>query len=85
MSSSQELQKAAGKLILGRIPGLELDEGNKSLLEQGIIGGAVLFKENGRDAVQLSQLCDDIRKSSFHSPQGFQHLLKPFFIAINNR
>jgi len=93
MSSSQELQKAAGKLILGRIPGLELDEGNKSLLEQGIIGGAVLFKENGRDAVQLSQLCDDIRKSSFHSPiisvdeeggavQRFDHFLTPLPSAM---
>ncbi len=88
MSSSQGLQKAAGKLILGRIPGLELDEGNRALLEQGIIGGAVLFKENGRDAAQLSQLCDDIRTSSFHSPiisvdeeggavQRFDHFLTP--------
>lgn len=68
MSSSQELQKAAGKLILGRVPGLELDEGNKTLLEQGIIGGVVLFKENGRDAAQLSQLCDEIRHCAFHPP-----------------
>ena len=93
MSSSQELQKAAGKLILGRVPGLELDQGNKALLEAGIIGGVVLFKENGRDAAQLSRLCDDIRSSSHHLPiisvdeeggavQRFDHFLTPLPSAM---
>jgi len=93
MTSLQELQKVAGKLILGRLPAFELDEHNSSLLEQGIIGGVVLFKENGRDALQLSQLCDDIRQSSLHQAiiavdeeggavQRFDHFLTPLPSAM---
>lgn len=93
MTSAKELQKAAGKLILGRLPGIELDDANRSLLEKGIIGGVVLFKENGRDVAQLSQLCDDIRKSSLHNAiisvdeeggavQRFDHFLTPLPSAM---
>ncbi len=93
MTSAKELQKAAGKLILGRLPGTELDDANRQLLEKGIIGGAVLFKENGRDLPQLMQLCDQIRQSSLHKPviavdeeggavQRFDHFLTPLPSAM---
>ena len=93
MTSAKELQKAAGKLILGRLPGTELDDESRKLFEKGIIGGAVLFKENGRDLTQLIELCDDIRRDSLHSPviavdeeggavQRFDHILTPLPSAM---
>ncbi|HEY9682070.1 MAG TPA: beta-N-acetylhexosaminidase [Oculatellaceae cyanobacterium] len=93
MTSAKELQKAVGKLILGRLPGTELDAANQNLLEKGIIGGAVLFKENGRDLAQLTQLCDEIRSSSCHpaiiavdeeggAVQRFDHILTPIPSAM---
>jgi beta-N-acetylhexosaminidase len=88
MASTSDLQKAIGKLMLGRIPGYVLDEDSERVLTDGIIGGAVLFKENGEDLAQLIALCDAIVSSSYHAPiisvdeeggavQRFDHILMP--------
>jgi beta-N-acetylhexosaminidase len=86
MTIKKELEKAAGKLIIGRMPGTSLDDENKNLLKKGIMGGAVLFKENGTDVTQLTALCDDIRQNCLHAAviavdeeggavQRFEHFL----------
>jgi beta-N-acetylhexosaminidase len=67
MAARKALTKAVGKLMLGRLPGFELDEASRKNLADGIIGGAVLFKENGRDLDQLIKLCDDIINTSDHN------------------
>jgi beta-N-acetylhexosaminidase len=88
MTSTSDLQKAVGKLMLGRLPGYVLDEDSQKALSDGIIGGAVLFKENGEDLSQLIALCDAIVNNSFHAPiisvdeeggavQRFDHILMP--------
>ena len=100
MASSSELQKAVGKLMLGRLPGYELDDESKKVLSDGIIGGAVLFKENGKDLQQLIALCDAIVKESYHpaiisvdeeggAVQRFDHILTPMpspmaFVSANS-
>jgi len=54
---------AAGRLILGRLPGLTLDDQHRQALAEGRLGGVTLFKENAQDLLQLWQLCQDIIKT----------------------
>lgn len=79
---------AAGRLILGRLPGLTLDDQHRQALAEGRLGGVTLFKENAQDLLQLWQLCQDIIKTSRHAPvltvdqeggavQRFDHVLSP--------
>ena len=68
MASTSDLQKAIGKLMLGRLPGYVVDADSERVLSEGIIGGAVLFKENGEDLNQLINLCDAIVEKSYHPP-----------------
>ncbi len=86
MAARKALSKAVGKLMLGRLAGLELDDHSRMNLADGIIGGAVLFKENGRDLDQLQKLCDQIIQTAHHKAiiavdeeggavQRFDHIL----------
>ncbi|HEY9676557.1 MAG TPA: glycoside hydrolase family 3 protein [Drouetiella sp.] len=88
MNDDEKLSQSVGRLLVARIPGLILDSVSKQALEEGTIGGAVLFKENGQDLQQLHTLCTDIVKHSFHPPvltadqeggavQRFEHILTP--------
>ncbi|MBX9689629.1 MAG: hypothetical protein K2X27_23160 [Candidatus Obscuribacterales bacterium] len=70
---TRELSEAIGQLIVGKVPGTELDEDTKECLKSGTICGITLFKENAQSAEQLIDLCDSVRKLSWH----------PAFIAVD--
>lgn len=88
MNEDEKLSQSVGRLLVARIPGLTLDDVSKQALNQGTIGGAVLFKENATDLKQLHALCTAIVKNSLHPPvltvdqeggavQRFDHVLTP--------
>ncbi|HEY9775306.1 MAG TPA: beta-N-acetylhexosaminidase [Planktothrix sp.] len=88
MPAKKDHLKLAGRLILGRIPGTELDEVTRKALTDGTMGGIVLFKQNAETIDQLARLCKDIIETSLHPPiiavdqeggavQRFDHLLTP--------
>jgi beta-N-acetylhexosaminidase len=88
VSAKKDYSKLAGRLILGRTAGTELDAVTKQCLADGTIGGIVLFKENARTLEQLGELCKQIIETSYHPPviavdqeggavQRFEHLLTP--------
>ena len=81
-------EQLAGRLVIGRLPGLVLDDEHKQALKTGIIGGITLFKENAHDLEQLCTLTKDIVDASMHTPvltvdqeggavQRFDHVLSP--------
>lgn len=63
-----DLDTAIGELIIGRVPGTELDDDNKDALEQGIISGITIFKDNVVSLPQIMQLIDDIKDVSSTAP-----------------
>jgi beta-N-acetylhexosaminidase len=63
---SGTVQEAIGELIIGRVPGTELDEGTRHCLKTGTMGGITIFKENVASQEQLMDLCDSVRKVSWH-------------------
>ncbi|MBP9090988.1 glycoside hydrolase family 3 protein [bacterium] len=78
----------AGRLVIGRLPGLVLDNEHKQALKNGILGGITLFKENASDLKQLCTLTKDIVDACLHVPvltvdqeggavQRFDHVLSP--------
>ncbi len=88
MPESSKLDKAVGRLIIGRLPGPELDEDSAAMLGAGIISGVTLFKENAVSLPQLLRLTAAIHKSYDGAPlvavdqeggavQRFDHLLTP--------
>ncbi len=99
MTARKALSKAVGKLLLARLSGTTLNDDTRHAFEAGTVGGAVLFKDNGKDLKQLIGFCDQIVNSSHHSPvlavdeeggavQRFDHILtplpSPMAIAANN-
>lgn len=58
-----ELQRKVGKLLVGRMPGTELDDDTRDMLESGIISGVTLFRDNVASAHQLVKLCATIHAS----------------------
>ena len=64
MSSS--LAESVGQLIIGKVPGTELDDGSKDCLKKGTISGVTIFKENVQSQEQLLNLCDSVRRFSYH-------------------
>lgn len=58
--ASEKLKQAAGRLIVGKIPGTTLDDESKHLLESGIMGGVTFFKDNAESLNQLSDLVYDL-------------------------
>lgn len=70
----QTIQEAIGQLIVGKVPGPELDDDTKDCLKTGIISGITVFKdENVKSPEQLLELCDAVRRVSWH----------PAFIAVD--
>lgn len=63
---NSKLSKAIGQLIIGKVPGTDLDEDTRSCLKNGIISGITLFKENIASPEQVMALCDAIYRNSFH-------------------
>lgn len=84
----QDLNKAVGRLLVGRPPGLALDDDHKAALRAGHLTGYTLFKDNADDLEQLLALNKSVEESSLHPPilsvdqeggavQRFDHLLTP--------
>ncbi len=93
MADHEKLNQSVGRLLVARIPGLKLDPVSQQALSDGIIGGAVLFKENAQDLQQLHALTSAIIKHSLHVPvltvdqeggavQRFDHVLTPIPSAM---
>jgi|GEM_PF-189647 len=87
-SSTDDLRQLAGRLVVGRLPGLELDDDHKQALQEGTIGGITLFKDNVSDLEQLARVCGEIIEASHHIPvltvdqeggavQRFDHAISP--------
>lgn len=81
-------EQLAGRLVIGRLPGLVLDDQHRQALKNGILGGITLFKENAHDLKQLCTLTKDIVDACLHAPvltvdqeggavQRFDHVLSP--------
>lgn len=88
MAERKELGEQVGRLIIGRLPGLDLPADFRAELERGTIGGITLFKENASTLEQLAELVHEIIESSLHIPvinvdqeggavQRFDHVLTP--------
>ncbi len=60
LNVSSELKQAAGRLIVGKVPGTVLDDESRHLLASGIMGGVTFFKDNALNLTQLSDLVFDI-------------------------
>jgi beta-N-acetylhexosaminidase len=63
-----EIKRLAGRLVIGRLPGLVLDERHRQALLSGTLGGITLFKENAASLGQLIELTGAIIEASFHPP-----------------
>jgi beta-N-acetylhexosaminidase len=99
MARREDIEKAVGRLLLARLPALDLIDSARLALGNGTIGGIVLFKENGSDVEQLAGLNQDIIEASHHNPiiavdqeggaiQRFDHFLSslpsPMAVAATN-
>ena len=67
-AAKKDYSKLAGRLVLGRIPGLELDAVTAKSLADGTIGGVVLFKKNAESIDQVAALCKSIIDTAHHPP-----------------
>lgn len=68
MPENLSLEKAVGRLLVGRLPGKTLDVQFKQLLESGTAGGICIFKDNVEDLKQLAGLVSEIGKASAFNP-----------------
>ncbi|CAN5386300.1 beta-N-acetylhexosaminidase [soil metagenome] len=59
-------EQLAGRLVIGRLPALVLDDQHKQALNSGRLGGITLFKENAHDLEQLCTLTKDIVDACLH-------------------
>jgi beta-N-acetylhexosaminidase len=58
---SQPLEKKIGQLFFIGLPGAELDESSRQLIDEIAPGGVCLFSRNIREAAQTRRLLDEIR------------------------
>jgi beta-N-acetylhexosaminidase len=58
-----DLERAVGRLIVGRVAGTALDNDTGKLLQSGVVGGVCLFKNNVSDLEGLVRLIFDIRQA----------------------
>jgi beta-N-acetylhexosaminidase len=88
-----DLDTAIGALIIGRVPGMQLDADTRDALKKGLLSGITLFKDNAESLSQLMKLVDAARKSSKLVPiitadqeggavQRFDHLVTPLPSAM---
>jgi len=93
VGKASKLEKAVGRLIVGKLGGHELDADTAQALTAGTIGGITLFKENARDLEQLVDLIASIHQQAIQPPliavdqeggavQRFAHLLTPLPAAM---
>ncbi|MEZ4488051.1 MAG: glycoside hydrolase family 3 N-terminal domain-containing protein [Cyanobacteriota/Melainabacteria group bacterium] len=68
MSQYSELEKKAGRIIVGRLPADDLPADFARELSRGGMGGITLFRENCTGVDQLSALIADIYKESHFNP-----------------
>src|SRR5262249_37789760 len=90
---SKSLSKAVARLLSTRLTGKKLDSDSRAALEDGIIGGIVLYKENAANLDQFIQLLDETKEASPHplilsadqeggAVQRFEHFLTPLPSAM---
>lgn len=93
MANSKKLDQAVGRLLVGRLPGLEMTSSMEKALRAGTAGGIVIFKENASTLAQMSSLGKSIYEASHHPPivavdqeggavQRFDHVLTPLPSAM---
>ena len=68
MTDSKSLEKAVGRLLVGRLPGKVLDQEFKTLLSDGTAGGICIFKDNVESLEQLCELVENINSNSCFNP-----------------
>jgi beta-N-acetylhexosaminidase len=61
--ASEQLSRAAGKLITGRIPGTALESEHRHCIESGVMSGVTLFRENACRLEDLCVLVEDLRSA----------------------
>jgi beta-N-acetylhexosaminidase len=64
----ESLEKAVGRLLVGRLSGKTLDNDYAALLKEGTAGGICIFKDNVETLRQLSELVDNISTASIFNP-----------------
>jgi beta-N-acetylhexosaminidase len=74
---SKNLDERIGQLFIAGMPGLEVDSGTKSLIQNYKIGGIILFSRNIQSPVQLTVLCMSLQKLAI------QYQGQPLFLAID--
>ncbi|PZM80589.1 MAG: beta-N-acetylhexosaminidase [Candidatus Melainabacteria bacterium] len=68
MPADESLEKAVGRLLVGRLSGKTLDAEYEQLLKDGTAGGICIFKDNVESLTQLSELVAKISRSSIFNP-----------------
>ncbi len=68
MPAYESLEKAVGRLLVGRLSGKTLDDDFAALLKEGTAGGICIFKDNVETLRQLSELVDNISTASIFNP-----------------
>lgn len=88
-----DLHRAVGKLITGKVFGLELSAGEERMIKEGTISGVTLFKYNGDNLRQLAHLTDTMRSlggtdfllsvdQEGGAVQRFEHVISPMPSAM---
>lgn len=68
MSAEFNLEKAVGRLLVGRIAGSKVDEQTEGLLRSGTAGGICIFKDNVESLESLSVMVETINSLSPFNP-----------------
>lgn len=68
MTANESLEKAVGRLLVGRLPGKVLDQEFEKLLQDGTAGGICIFKDNVQSLNQLAELVENISNKSIFNP-----------------
>jgi beta-N-acetylhexosaminidase len=66
--ADESIEKAVGRLLVGRLPGKSLDAQFEQLLKDGTAGGICIFKDNVESLQQLSELVERISNASAFNP-----------------
>src|SRR5687767_9656930 len=62
-----DLGRAVGQLLVGGFPGEHVDPQFRSLVEDGVVGGAILFARNLSSVEQAASLVSELR--AIRSPE----------------
>src|SRR5215475_11923362 len=61
--ASEQLRRAAGKLITGRVPATALEAEHRICIESGVMSGVTIFRENACRLQDFCVLIDDLRNA----------------------